>query len=294
MDAQEVMSNSSVQFLQDRGLSIIDDALGIVIFATIGVAYRWFSKKTFLVRYSLQTKLTVALIVIAVACFTALALKLSPVLILATGFVGFAFVIFWTLSDVAKVGITNAYLTTRQGISAEASLKQVRKDLSFLGIGAKKLTDSPEFEKMLQRCKESGGTVRFLLSHPDNKALEEVAKRNDRDDLSYRSRVKESIREIFSKTSRSGINFEVRTYDLHQKIALPHFRLMFIDDKLCIFSQVFWSKGEGLDNPQLILTKSKGAIEGSLFWGYRQYFTDLWDHADTKLVDQAVLDSWTA
>lgn len=293
MNAQQVISNSSVQFLQERGLSIIDDALGIVIFAIVGLVYRWFSKKTFLVRYSFQTKLAAALIVITIACFTALILKLSPVVILASVLVGFAFVIFWTLSDVAKVGITNAYLTTRQGISAEASLKQVRKDLSFLGIGAKKLTDSQEFEKMLQRCKDSGGTVRFLLSHPDNKALEEVAKRNDRDDLSYRSRVKESIREIFSKASKSGVNFEVRTYDLNQKIALPHFRLMFIDDKICIFSQVFWSKGEGLDNPQLILTRSKGAMEGSLFWGYRQYFADLWGHTDTKPVDQSVLDSWT-
>src|SRR3546814_17571332 len=55
---------------------------------------------------------------------------------------------------LSNVGITNAFATTRQGVSAEDSLRQIKRDLVFLGIGAKKLTDSVEFDAMLARRSE--------------------------------------------------------------------------------------------------------------------------------------------
>src|SRR3546814_9749019 len=84
---------------------------------------------------------------------------------------------------LSNVGITNAFATTRQGVSAEDSLRQIKRDLVFLGIGAKKLTDSVEFDAMLARCAASNGHAKFLLSSPQNPALEELARRNKRDDL---------------------------------------------------------------------------------------------------------------
>src|SRR3546814_1415557 len=90
--------------------------------------------------------------------------------------------------------------------------------------------------------------------------------------LSYRSRVKESIREIFKRATEAGVDFEVRLYHLNQEIALPHFRLMFIDDRLCVFSQLLWSAGEGLDNPQLVLRRNEDSAGSSLYKGYRDYF----------------------
>src|SRR3546814_15428507 len=95
--------------------------------------------------------------------------------------------------------------------------------------------------------------------------------------LSYRSRVKESIREIFKRATEAGVDFEVRLYHLNQEIALPHFRLMFIDDRLCVFSQLLWSAGEGLDNPQLVLRRNEDSAGSSLYKGYRDYFEALWE-----------------
>src|SRR3546814_2819341 len=120
-------------------------------------------------------------------------------------------------------------------------------------------------------CASDLGHVKFLLSSPQNPALEELARRNKRDDLSYRSRVKESIREIFKRATEAGVDFEVRLYHLNQEIALPHFRLMFIDDRLCVFSQLLWSAGEGLDNPQLVLRRNEDSAGSSLSKGYRDY-----------------------
>src|SRR3546814_15937017 len=106
---------------------------------------------------------------------------------------------------LSNVGITNAFATTRQGVSAEDSLRQIKRDLVFLGIGAKKLTDSVEFDAMLARCAASNGHAKFLLSSLQNPALEELARRNKRDDLSYRRRVMESIREIFKRATEAGV-----------------------------------------------------------------------------------------
>src|SRR3546814_13186969 len=58
------------------------------------------------------------------------------------------------------------------------------------------------------RCAASNGHAKFLLSSPQNPALEELARRNKRDDLSYRSRVKESIREIFKRATEAAVDFE--------------------------------------------------------------------------------------
>src|SRR3546814_4197365 len=68
---------------------------------------------------------------------------------------------------------------------------------------------------MLARCAASNGHAKFLLSSPQNPALEELARRNKRDDLSYRSRVKESIREIFKRATEAGVDFEVRRSEAH-------------------------------------------------------------------------------
>lgn len=292
MNLQAILGKPLPDFIRDRGLALFDGLAAPVAVALLMFAYTRISKRTFLVRYSLRTRLTVAVVAIAVVVALGFYLGANPLLLLATSFLGFGILGHWILSDVSRVGITNAFATTEQGISAAASLKEVRRELIFLGIGGKKLTDSPEFDKMLERCAKAGGSVRFLLSHPDNEALQDLATRNQHHDLSYQSRVKESIREIFTRASRVGVGFEIRLYNLNQKISLPHFRLMFIDDRLCIFSQVYWSRAEGLDNPQLILRPDKDNAASSLYQGYRTYFDDLWDLDTTKPVDAALLASW--
>lgn len=282
------------EFLADRGIALFDGVLAAAAFLLLVLGYKWLSKATFLVRLSLRTRITIAFVALALICVVGLWRGVDA-WILVVFAVGSTFAtVWWILNDLSKIGIINAFQTTKQGLSAERTLKEVRRELVFLGTGAKKLTSSSEFDTMLVRCRDAGGSLRFLLSSPENPALEQMAQQNNHNNLSYRSRVKESIREIFTRASRTNVKFEVRLYKLDQKVALPHIRLMFIDGRMCVFSQLRWTENEGLDNPQLILRPNKDQATSSLYQGYRNYFDDLWDHPATVVVDQAMLDSWPA
>lgn len=279
-------------FLRDRGFALFDALFAGAVMAILIFGAKRLSRAKLLVRYSLRTKLLFCVFLLAIVCGFSVLLKVNALVLLVLTLLAFAFLVYWLLNDLSRVGIANAFETTRKGVSAADSLKLVKRDLVFLGIGAKKLTETPEFDAMLARCKTANGHVKFLLSSPGNEALEELARQNGRDDLSYRSRVKESIREIFTRATNSGVDFEVRLYDLKQKVSLPRFRLAFIDGRLCVFSQLRWSEGEGLDNPQLILRGNGSSAESSLYKGYRDYFDDLWDLDTTVKVTQEVIDSW--
>lgn len=294
MNIHDIIGNSTPEFLRDRSVALFDDIFATAVIAGLVLLVGRVSRARFLVNYSLRARLMVGIAAIALACGGGLLIRVEPVTLLALALGAIALLVFWVLRDLSNVGITNAFATTRQGVSADDSLRQVKRELVFLGIGAKKLTDSPEFEEMITRCAAAGGRARFLLSSPQNPALEELARRNKRDDLSYRSRVKESIREIFKRAGAAGLDFEVRLYNLNQEIALPHFRLMFIDDRLCVFSQLLWSAGEGLDNPQLVLRRNENTAGSSLYQGYRDYFEALWELDSTSLVTAKTIADWPA
>jgi hypothetical protein len=279
-------------FFRDRGFALLDAFLAAIVMAALLFVAKRFSRAKILVRYSLRTKLLFCVFLLAIVCGASVMFKVNAVILLVFTFLTFALLVYWLLNDLSGVGIANAFVTTRKGVSAADSLKLVKRELVFLGIGAKKLTETSEFDAMLARCRKATGQVKFLLSSPGNEALEELARQNGRNDLSYRSRVKESIREIFTRATGSGVDFEVRLYDLKQKVSLPRFRLVFIDGDLCVFSQLRWSEGEGLDNPQLILRGSGSSAEGSLYKGYRDYFDDLWNLDTTVMVTQEMIDSW--
>jgi Ca2+/Na+ antiporter len=281
-------------FLRDRGFALFDALFAAAVMAVLIFVVKRLSRAKLLVRYSLRTKLLFCVLLLAIVCGVSVLFKVNALVLLVLSFLAFALLIYWLMNDLTRVGIANAFETTRKGVSAADSLKLVKRDLVFLGIGAKKLTETTEFDEMLARCKAAHGQVRFLLSNPENEALEELARQNGRNDLSYRSRVKESIREIFTRATSSGVDFEVRLYDLKQKVSLPRFRLVFIDGQLCVFSQLRWSEGEGLDNPQLILRSNGSSAESSLYKGYRDYFDDLWDLDTTVKVTPEVINSWPA
>ena len=294
MNIEGIIGSPLSDFLRERGFAFFDATIYALIISTLWYFGRRLSRSKILVKYSLQARLMVTLAVLALACFIGVLLDVNPIVLLCFAFVAFAFLVFWLLRDLSKVGITNAFETTREGVSAAESLKQVKHELVFLGIGAKKLTETAEFDAMIRRCQNAGGKLRFLLSSPENPALEAKATHNGRNEFTYRSRVKESIREIFTRAADTGVNFEVRLYNLSQEIALPHFRLMFIDEQLCIFSQLLWNESEGLDNPQLILRRNENTAGSSLYQGYRSYFDDLWALETTVKVTPELIASWPA
>jgi len=292
VNIQDFTGRPLPDFLRDRGFALFDALFAAVVMGVLIFAAKRFSRAKFLVQYSLRAKLLFGVLLLAVVCGISVLLKMNALVLLGLTFLAFALLVYWLLNDLSGVGIANAFETTRNGVSAADSLKLVKHELIFLGIGAKKLTETSEFDAMLARCKAAKGRVKFLLSSPGNEALEELARQNGRNDLAYRSRVKESIREIFTRATGSEVDFEVRLYDLKQKVSLPRFRLVFIDSQICVFSQLRWSEGEGLDNPQLILRDGGSSAGSSLYKGYRDYFDDLWQLDTTVQVTQEMIDSW--
>lgn len=287
------MSNNQLaDFWSERFLAFADNTAFYIVSAIVAWALLKWGRKPFFPLLSLRKRVAAVIVLTGLFAGGGIFGGLNPYLVLLTsGLVTLAGVRA-ALANVSGMGILNAFSSTRTGITPEASLRLVTSDIAFLGVGGGKLTISDEFIAAMKRCASAGGQVRFLLSHPDNPALEKLAKRNQRDDASYRSRVRESIREIRNKALLAGASAEIRTYRLENELALPHFRLMFIDNKYCLYSHLVWGSGEGWDNPQLFLSKETKDKADSLYLGYMAYFEDLWNSTAADAVTAEVVSGW--
>lgn len=283
------MDNTLSDFAQGRLNGLLNSVQWWLLTIVVPAIFSWLSPKLFVGRFSLRTRLTVGAILIGLfATLGSHYLNITPwVAVLVT--IANIVLTQTVLDKLSAVGIMNAFPKTSSGISAENSLDRVKKSVDFLGIGAKKLTDNTEkFEAMLKRCKNANGAVRFLLSDPENSALEEIASHNERDKSIYKLRVKEGIKEVFHQAQRVGVRFEVRLYNLDQKFPLPPFRLMFVDSAFCLFSYVKWNNKEGLDNPQLVLRDGSRGNRHSLYSAFHDYYESIWEKA--KPLNQTEID----
>ena len=183
------------------------------------------------------------------------------------------FVFLWRdINQFWVVGIYGADKKVKDGINYEESLELCQNSLSFLGIGASKLTEIDEFKRALERC-SSNYPVRFLLSEPTNEKLTEAASQANRPVEEYRNIVLKSLQDIAQLKFNRKFNIEVRFYK-----ESPVFRLMFIDDSLCLMSYNIFGKGNGSDFPQLHLVKSSGKQkELSFYHPVKMYFEQQWD-----------------
>jgi hypothetical protein len=173
------------------------------------------------------------------------------------------------------VGIKGVDRQVRHGIDYNKSLSLCQNELSFLGIGAAKLTSAPEFEKAIGRCRQEK-PIRFLLCKPTHELLMEAAIRFNRKDESYQKIVKDSLRIIATLKERYP-NIEVRFYSDFQIL-----RLMFIDDSLCLVSYNVMGEGDGSQLPQLHILKPSQTerVENSFYYPLEIYFNQLWKSAD--------------
>lgn len=288
----ESLGNEITSIAMGGGKTIFEEVIKLICFGAISALAVRIGIGRLLVERSYRFRLGLVYTMIALAAGLAVYLGVAPWLIALGLVVTFSVSAWFILSGLSGLGVLAAFPTTTDGLSASDSLRLVKSSLIFLGTGGNKLSDSQEFGAMLQRVKSSGGSIRLLLSSPENVALKTVAQRNQTHDLTYQNRVKESIRVIFTKALNLGINCEIRLYSLDQVFALPHFRLFFADDTTCLFSQLVWNENEGGDNPQLVLRKDAAGQKGSLYLGYKNYFESLWGASSTVRVDQALIDSW--
>lgn len=173
-----------------------------------------------------------------------------------------------------KFGIVGIDQEIKKGIDYKKALSLCSNTLKFLGIGAGKLTIESEFENAIRRCKDTE-SIRFLLCKPDHRQLEEAAARFGVERQEYRKRVIDSLRRI-SRLKEKYPNIEVRFYEEFQ-----WFRLMFIDDSICLFSYNLMGEGDGSQLPQLhIATKQGGREVDSFYHVFARYFKDLWDKSE--------------
>lgn len=191
----------------------------------------------------------------------------------------------YLLRGFAQTGISDAYLKTIDGIDFKSSLRLARTSISFLGIGAHKLTQLPEFRDAIERCAQAGSTARFLLSPPDNNLLETLARRNGVDPNAYKENVTRSLQAL-AKLKRDGFNIEVRHYRAQHERDHQQFRLFIIDEKTCLVSWTVWNKNVGADNPQLVLRRLPAdGKKKSMAEAFIAYFDNIWEDSSSVEVD---------
>lgn len=149
--------------------------------------------------------------------------------------------------------------------------------MELLGIGAHKLTSLNEFESAMRRCSHPNKPIRLLLAHPDHKILEEAAKRKGVDVGAFKKNVRESLSRLADLRLNSELNIEVRFYPRTRNSDVPVFRLMFVNEDLCLLSYNVMGEGNGLDQPQMHLRRhvDKHEVE-SFYFAFRSLFDNLW------------------
>jgi hypothetical protein len=185
-----------------------------------------------------------------------------------------------------EVGALWADLEVRRGFGYRAALKRCTKELYFMGLGASKLTHDEEFEPAIRRCNTNeGGTLKFLLIDPSNPVLTKAAQVADKRESKYNEVVGDSLRILTELRTRKRLNVEVRFY----RVAFtPIFRLMFIDDELCLVSYYVYGEGDGSQLPQLHLMRApRGAREPtSIYSAFKRYFEAVWAEATPVSLEQ--------
>jgi hypothetical protein len=181
------------------------------------------------------------------------------------------------LNQFWRIGLFGADSQITKGIDYIRALNMASNSLDFLGIGASKLTkEADPFEAAINRCDRPGRPIRFLLSSPENAALREIARKAGVNQSAYQKRVLESLRIIASFKTARAKNVEVRFYK-----EIPAFRLMFIDDEICLASHYVLGKGDGSQLPQLHMVRSRPSTDvDSLYYGFHEYFENIWEHSD--------------
>ena len=198
--------------------------------------------------------------------------------VVAAYFLSTVLMLMFFLRDRNKfdaVGIVGADKEIRKGVDYRQSLTMCTNRLKFLGTGAYKLTSSEEFEKAINRCVPNE-PIQILLCKPTETALEEGAVRYGMDKDAYKGKVVESLRKLSNLKGRYK-NIEVRFYSHYQV-----FRLMFVDNSICLMSYNVLGSGDGSTLPQIhVLNAAHGQSEKqSFYYPLSKYFDDLWNKAD--------------
>jgi hypothetical protein len=120
----------------------------------------------------------------------------------------------------------------------------------------------------------------MLLSKPDAENLITAAKLAAKPEDDYKTSVTTSLRSIAELREKRGANIAVRFYS-----GVSPFRLMFINDRLCLFSYNVYGTADETEYPQLLIASNLNDKRRSFFWGLEKYFDRSWDAAGDSIWD---------
>ncbi len=262
-----------------NGTNIIEGVVGDALYGALVAVTLWIARKLDRSRPRSRQSFLLIAAILTIAANVALYYIVGTVFpLFTTVLLIIVFAVFWLqIRQFWNVGLIGADQSISQGIDYRRSLRMCNNSLSFLGVGARKLTGAaPDFEQAMQRCNRTNRPIRFLLCRPDSQLLEKAAHGAGRPPEEYRRRVTESLRVIADLRNNRSWNIEVRFYEVPH----PLFRLMFVDDWLCLASHYVFGEGDGSQWPQLHVRRSTTERDvNSLYHPFSEYFEQLWNEA---------------
>ncbi|MBI4828591.1 MAG: hypothetical protein HY804_07250 [Nitrospinae bacterium] len=186
-----------------------------------------------------------------------------------------------------RVGLAVADVNIKSGLDYGKSLSLCKNSLCFLGLGASKLTDLPEFAEALKRCnRDDEVRIKFLIVRPNNQQLATAARKYKISEKMYEGKVEGSIKKLAEQKKRHGINLQVKYYSSEKSKDYPIFRMMFIDDQLCLLSYNVFGEGDGSQLPQLCINKGASDRDtDSFYYPMKLYFDKLWSDPSSEEID---------
>lgn len=181
-----------------------------------------------------------------------------------------------------KIGISSADGVIEAGLDYRGALEKVGKGLDFLGIGASKLTAQKiPFTRAIELLGQNQGKARILLCDPREAAIETLEKRAGAHLGSFKANVKQSFTLLEQLHCRFPDTLEIRLYKTPNNQNLPPFRLMFINEDLCLVSQtVLGADKEGRLLPQIHLNNHPfSGMAPTFYQAFGSLFTQIWENA---------------
>lgn len=198
--------------------------------------------------------------------------------ILAVCFLPSFMICSYLLLGQYAAGILKVDFGAKTGITFKQSLKYCRHSFRFLGVGASKLTeDEEEFSSMVRRCIQHGQPPQLMLCDPSSPVIEKLEGIAQATRSKFASKVRKSYTAIHNIEQEISHRLDVRQYHARDYGELPFFRLLFIDNDLCLASGgLYGNLDHGVTIPQILITKRKNP---GLYTALERYYNDRLQHS---------------
>jgi len=259
--------------------SLIGSAVYGAFFFVYSILKSWLSRRSFVNLTVFTVLLIVWYLLNTLTLFTLTSHNFDRIIIIVASLLMFLLLLLLLLVEFGSqrfVGIIGVDRQVKTGLSYDKALSLCKNRMSFLGLGASKLTRSSEFEPAILRCTHEN-PVRLLLLKPSDNRLIQAARRAKKDTTGYKRIVRNSLRIIKEMKDTRGVNIEVRFCNER-----PIFRLMFIDDSICLVSYYALGEGDGSQLPQVHLLKNpfRRRTVNSFYYAFSTHFDRIWEKSD--------------